>query len=245
MMTDADNTPEKSIAGDFEPKNFLNSFFQIAKAVLLSPKAFYEGMNTEGGLRNPFIFLVCCVVIHTAIASLFVTNQPVVLFNVVYGILMPFVTAGVLFFILTRFFKAAGTFEAAFRVNAYAAATALLSWIPVAFRTEGSASPGTLFSLIALTGLFIEFYLAVTLLGSTVARSQVAAGGLGLGAVFVVAILGALPRVGDYMPTALLAWARTLMFGAGEAAWGAAAVSLGGIVICLGAALLTFERQEL
>jgi hypothetical protein len=158
MMADADNTPEKSSAGDFEPKNFLNSFFQIAKAVLLSPKAFYEGMNTEGGLRNPFIFLVCCVVIHTAIASLFVTNQPVVFFNVVYGILMPFVTAGVLFFILTRFFKAAGTFEAAFRVNAYAAATALLSWIPVAFRTEGSASPGTLFSLIALTGLFIEFY---------------------------------------------------------------------------------------
>jgi ABC-2 type transport system permease protein len=93
--------------------------------------------------------------------------------------------------------------------------------------------------------LFLEFYLAVTLLGSTVARSQVAAGGLGLGAVFVVAILGALPCVGDYMPTALLVWARTLMAGAGEAAWGAAAVSLGGVAICLGAALLTFERQEL
>jgi len=158
MMADSDKTLEKSIAGDFEPNNFLNSFFQIAKAVLLSPRAFYEGMKTEGGLRNPLIFLVCCVVIHTAIASFFVTSQPMVLFNVVYGILMPFVTAGVLFFILTRFFKASGTFEAAFRVNAYAAATALLSWIPIAFRTEAPASPGTLFSLIALTGLFIEFY---------------------------------------------------------------------------------------
>ena len=96
-----------------------------------------------------------------------------------------------------------------------------------------------------LLGLFIEFYLAVTLLGSTVARSQVVAGGLGLGAVFVVAILGALPCVGDCMPTALLVWARALMAGAGEAAWGAAAVSLGGVAICLVAALLTFERQEL
>jgi ABC-2 type transport system permease protein len=96
-----------------------------------------------------------------------------------------------------------------------------------------------------LLGLFIEFYLAVTLLGSTVARSQVAAGGLGLGAVFVVALLGALPRLGDYMPTALLNWARTLMAGTGKLAWGAVAVSLGGIIVCLGAALVAFERQEL
>lgn len=96
-----------------------------------------------------------------------------------------------------------------------------------------------------LLALFIEFYLAVTLLGSTIARSQVLAGGLGLGAVFVVAILGALPQIGDYMPTALLEWARVLMVGTGEPAWGAVAVSLVGIFLCLGAALVVFERQEL
>ena len=96
-----------------------------------------------------------------------------------------------------------------------------------------------------LLALFIEFYLAVTLLGSAITRSQVVAGGLGLGAVFVVAILGALPRLGDYMPTALLEWARALMAGTGESAWGAVAVSLAGIIICLGIALAVFERQEL
>jgi ABC-2 type transport system permease protein len=96
-----------------------------------------------------------------------------------------------------------------------------------------------------LLALFIEFYLAVTLLGSTITRSQVLAGGLGLGAVFVVAILGALPRLGDYMPTALLGWARGLMVGAGEPAWGALAVSLVGIILCLVATLVVFERQEL
>jgi ABC-2 type transport system permease protein len=96
-----------------------------------------------------------------------------------------------------------------------------------------------------LLALFIEFYLAVTLLGSTIARSQVVAGGLGLGAIFVVAILGALPRLGNYMPTALLEWARRLMAGTGEPVWGAVAVSLAGIVLCLGAALAVFERQEL
>lgn len=96
-----------------------------------------------------------------------------------------------------------------------------------------------------LLGLLVEFYLAVTLLGSTVTRSQVLAGGLGLGTVFGVAILGALPRIGSYMPTALLEWARTLMTGSGDSAWGAVAVSLGGIVLCLGVALVIFERQEL
>ena len=96
-----------------------------------------------------------------------------------------------------------------------------------------------------LLALFVEFYLAVTLLGSTIARSQVLAGGLGLGAVFVVAILGALPRLGEYMPTALLEWARVLMVGTGEPAWGAVAISLGGIIVCLGIALVVFERQEL
>ncbi len=96
-----------------------------------------------------------------------------------------------------------------------------------------------------LLALFIEFYLAVTLLGSTIARSQVLAGGLGLGAVFVVAALGALPRIGDYMPTALLVWARSLMTGSGEPAWGALAVSLGAIIVCLAIALAAFERQEL
>jgi len=96
-----------------------------------------------------------------------------------------------------------------------------------------------------LLALFIEFYLAVTLLGSTITRSQVLAGGLGLGAVFVVAILGALPRLGDYMPTALLEWARVLMAGTGEPAWGAVAVSLAGIIACLGIALVVFARQEL
>jgi ABC-2 type transport system permease protein len=66
-----------------------------------------------------------------------------------------------------------------------------------------------------------------------------------LGTVFVAAALGALPRIGDYMPTALLGWARSLMAGTGEPAWGALAVSLGGIVVCLVAALMVFERQEL
>jgi hypothetical protein len=124
---------------DFEPHDFLSSLFRTAKAILFSPKRFFEGMKREGGLRNPFIFLACCVLIHTAIVGLLLKNQSLIASNLVFGMVQPFVTAGILFFIITRLFKASGTYEMAFRANAYSAAVALLSWIP-------------------LVGVILEFY---------------------------------------------------------------------------------------
>ncbi|NVM20187.1 MAG: YIP1 family protein [Desulfobacterales bacterium] len=124
-------SPEQNAQIDFTPSNFLGSLFLVVKTVLLSPGFFYEKMKTEGGLRNPLIFLICCVLIHTLIVSLFVAKPTIIIFNLINGILMPFVTAGILFFIITRLFKASGTYELSLRVNAYAAATALFSWIPV------------------------------------------------------------------------------------------------------------------
>jgi len=124
-------SPEQDAQIEFTPNNFLNSFFVTAKTVLLSPGSFYERMKTNGGLRNPLIFLVCCVLVHTFIVGLFVTKQAIIAFNLINGIIMPFVTAWLLFFIATRLFKASGDYATAFRVNAYAEATALFSWIPV------------------------------------------------------------------------------------------------------------------
>ena len=132
-------SPRQDAPIEFTTENFFSSFFRTATSVFFSPKAFYEGMKTEGGLRNPLIFLMSCVVIHTLIVSLFVKNQAIIAFNLINGTVMPLVSAGILFFIITRLFKAPGTFEAALRVNAYAAATALFSWLP-------------------LVGLFIDLY---------------------------------------------------------------------------------------
>jgi hypothetical protein len=123
--------PELDAPTEFSPDNFLGSFFRTAKAVLFSPRVFYENMRTEGGLRNPLIFLVCCVLIHTLLIGLLVKNQTIVFRNITLGIGMPFLTAGIFFLIITRLFKAPGTYEAAFRVTAYAAALHLFSWIPI------------------------------------------------------------------------------------------------------------------
>jgi len=45
---------------------------------------------------------------------------------------MPFATAALLFLVLTRLFNTSGTYEQTYRVVAYSAATALVSWIPLA-----------------------------------------------------------------------------------------------------------------
>lgn len=138
-MTDPTTSQEQEAQYDFVPSNFLRSLFGTAKTVLLSPKLFYKNMKTEGGVRNPALFLVCCVLIHTLFVSLSLNNPAVVVRNMTYGIAMPFVTAGILFLFITRFFKASGTYEAALRVNAYAAAVNLVTWIP-------------------MVGLLLEFY---------------------------------------------------------------------------------------
>jgi ABC-2 type transport system permease protein len=101
---------------------------------------------------------------------------------------------------------------------------------------------------IALNGLMLLFvlvYVALTLFCSTVAKSQVAAGGLAFGLLLLLAIPGALPKVGEYLPGQLITWGAGLMAGSAEAYWPALWVSLGIVAAALVGAWLIFERQEL
>ena len=95
--------------------------------------------------------------------------------------------------------------------------------------------------------LYTLVYVALTLLASTVVKSQAAAAGLGFGAMLIFAALGAIPRVGQYLPGQLVAWGTALLIGSPPSAqsWPALGVSLGLIAACLLAAWAVFERQEL
>lgn len=101
---------------------------------------------------------------------------------------------------------------------------------------------------LALNGLlllFILVYVALTLLCSTLSQSQVVSGALAFGFLVVLSALGAVPRLGDYMPGRLTTWAGGLFAGDVGSAWGALVVSVGLIVAALLVAWLIFERQEL
>lgn len=88
-------------------------------------------------------------------------------------------------------------------------------------------------------------YAAITLLFSTLLRSQAAAVGLSFAVLLLLAAIGAFPQVGQYLPGALAGWAQTLFRPAPLTAWAALWVSLGIIAACLALACVLFDRQEL
>ena len=59
--------------------------------------------------------------------------------------------------------------------------------------------------------LFVLVYVALTLLCSTLSRSQIVAGGLAFGLVILQSGVGAIPRVGEWLPGQLLAWGAGLV----------------------------------
>lgn len=101
---------------------------------------------------------------------------------------------------------------------------------------------------LALNGLMLLFvlvYVALTLLCSTLSRSQALAGGLAFGLVILLGGIGAIPQVGEYMPGQLLVWGARLLAENSQTAWSASGVSIGIIIAALVGAWAIFERQEL
>lgn len=93
--------------------------------------------------------------------------------------------------------------------------------------------------------IFLGVYLSVTLLASTLARTQsTAAIGAFAGLVFLL-IWGAIPRLNDYAPGKLLDWGASLVIGEAEPAWGALVVAAALIIISLLTAIAYFSREEI
>lgn len=101
---------------------------------------------------------------------------------------------------------------------------------------------------LALNGLMLVVflvYIAMTLLCSTLARNQAAAAGLAFGGLVLLGGLGALPRIGDYLPGKLFSWGMALLTSKADPAWPALWVSLGLILVMLLVAGIIFRHQEL
>jgi ABC-2 type transport system permease protein len=95
-----------------------------------------------------------------------------------------------------------------------------------------------------LIGFFV--YIAVTLLCSTLVRSQGAAAGLSFTALVLIAGGGTLPRIGQYFPGSLFGWGDALAKGSPSSpAWPALGLSLVMMLAALLIAWLVFRRQEL
>jgi ABC-type transport system involved in multi-copper enzyme maturation permease subunit len=93
--------------------------------------------------------------------------------------------------------------------------------------------------------LYLLLYVAITLLFSTLTRTQYIAIGLSFGTLIFLGILGSLPGFGGYLPDALISNASLLMSGYLITHWTGLWVSLGLIVVSLTTAWLVFRKQEL
>ena len=104
---------------------------------------------------------------------------------------------------------------------------------------------GAWIGMTALIGLYLLVYIALTLLFSTLFRSQAAAAGAAFGVLLVLGIIGSIPAFGQYLPGQLIDWSGRLFTGSTQTYWPAVVVSLGVIVGSLALAVIRFNRQEL
>jgi ABC-2 type transport system permease protein len=98
----------------------------------------------------------------------------------------------------------------------------------------------------ALIFVMVLVFVAVTLLGSVLVNSAIAAGAIGLTVWIGFGLVGAIPRVSEYLPTGLSVPATQFALGQSLANWFAPLlVALAIVVFSIGLAWTIFRKQEL
>jgi ABC-2 type transport system permease protein len=141
-------------------------------------------------------------------------------------------------FILAKFIGLTFTFSVAI----------LLAAVSAYYYTLYLFEPLNILQFLALNGLMlvsIMFYIAVTLLFSTLVKSQIVAGGCAVGLLLVLSLIGAIPGLNRFLPDQLTVWGTALLLGDATPYWAALIVTVGSIGLSLILAWLLFRKQEL
>lgn len=122
---------KKEKGAEFDPGSFIDSWVGCWKEVILRPREFFDVMPTDGGYRNPLFFaLICWVIGGILSAAVRVRPASIVLFPAAAFVGLLIVSV-ILYISATLIVKGTGSFEATFRVGAYASALNVLTWVPV------------------------------------------------------------------------------------------------------------------
>lgn len=115
---------------EFDIKNFINSFIEVAKTVGIQPNDFYQHMPTTGGFGPPVTFLTVCLVVSGILTAIIGGRFVLFFHSLIFGLIFSFIGAGILYFIAQKLFDGKGAYEGTYRVVAYAGVVSLLAWIP-------------------------------------------------------------------------------------------------------------------
>lgn len=120
------------------------------------------------------------------------------------------------------------------------------SYAYVALLYPASFALGGYVAMVFLLWWMLVGFAAITMLGSTLTRSAIAAAGIGMVALLVFGILAELPVIGNYMPTALGKIASDLVMGKDPGfILGPLLFNFALVPVIFGLTWLAFRRQEL
>ncbi|MBI9075459.1 MAG: hypothetical protein JEZ02_08630 [Desulfatibacillum sp.] len=109
-------------------------YFQALTGVLSRPGAFFSSLEEDIPMGKPLGFLIACALFYTG-ASLTCLSHGHAIMAGVYllnSLLMPILSAGACFLVMTMFLGRRVTFKTLVAVHAYAAGvTMLAAWIPL------------------------------------------------------------------------------------------------------------------
>lgn len=110
-------------------RGFIAKYWGQAKVILFSPQVFFNTMPTEGGYKDPLIFLTVSAGVNALCAGLIALQLPLIGLIFIASLIAVFVGSAVACF-LSQAMGSKGSYEATFRVLAYSEATLLFVWIP-------------------------------------------------------------------------------------------------------------------
>ena len=100
-------------------------------------------------------------------------------------------------------------------------------------------------ALNALILLYLLLYTALTILFSTLTKTQYIAIGLSFGMLILFGILGTFPGVGKFLPDAIISNAGLVAMGVSPENWAGLWVTVGLLLLSMISAWLVFRQQEL
>lgn len=132
-----------SPGGEFDYRDPVQSFISTVRRVVLQPADFFGGIARQGDLINPLIFALVCYTIATILTGLlslagvgadqnFGGFLVSIILAPIFAAIGLFIGAGILHLLVMLIVGSGNAgFQSTFRVSAYSAVTALVSWIPV------------------------------------------------------------------------------------------------------------------
>lgn len=139
MSDGEESTPNQTAAStarllDKLPPNIrtiVNDYCVVTKSLLSAPVIFYREMEKEGGFKHAVIYLAISSGVSSLIAGVVTFHPLSIPATLATSMMLTFAAAGVAFG-LARAMGGKGTYEATFKVYAYASCLSILSAVPLA-----------------------------------------------------------------------------------------------------------------